>query len=444
MRGDGCDVARSRRCCLTIRCVGDTVGYCEITVAQKAAHYNTRPIVNPAELVITDDARVAEIAAEIAAAGRLYFDLEFVSEARLVPDLALLQVAWGEAEAGCAALIDCVACDPSPVLAQISAPEVETVAHAAKQDLGLLATRYQVSATQLWDTQIAAAFVGLGDQIGYGKLVKEVVGVELDKGQQFTAWLTRPLTPDQLEYALNDVLYLPRIWDTLRGRLEERARLEWVREESLLLAAGAVGTLADDEAFTGIKGWRGLDPRGAGSLRALAAWRQRTARDKNKPLSWVLPDKAMLDLCRARAKSEGDLRRVRGIGDGTVRRYGDEILERIREGARTPIPRDPRGAPAALSPHGVVWAAVVSAMVQSRCAEAEVAPRFAGTRADVEELVAWFEAGGGDESAIGLLQGWRRELVGADALAWLRGERVITAQPGAVAPIAIGELPPRT
>ncbi|HUH03030.1 MAG TPA: HRDC domain-containing protein [Kofleriaceae bacterium] len=398
--------------------------------------------MNPADLVVTEDARVAEISARIADAGRLYFDLEFVSEARLVPELALLQVAWGAADAGCAALIDCVACDPSPVFALISAPEIQIVAHAAKQDLGLLATRYQVRATQLWDTQIAAAFVGLGDQIGYGKLVKEIAGLELDKGQQFTAWLTRPLTPDQLEYALNDVRYLPQIWDTLRGRLEERGRLEWVREESLLLAEGSVGTLADQEVYTSIKGWRGLDPRAAGSLRALAAWRQQTARDKNKPLSWVLPDKAMLDLCRARARSESDLRRVRGIGDGTVRRYGAEILERIQEGARRPIPRDPHGGPAALSPHGVVWAAVVSAMVQSRCAEAEVAPRFAGTRADVEALVAWFEAGTADESEISLLQGWRREMVGADALAWLRGDRVISAQPGAPAPIGIAARTP--
>jgi ribonuclease D len=386
---------------------------------------------------VTDAARVDAIAAEIGEAGMFAFDLEFVSEARYIPELSLMQVAWGSTAEPTVELIDCVAVDPGPVLAMLESPDVDAIAHAAKQDLGLLAARFDVEARAFWDTQIAAAFLGIGEQIGYAKLVKALLDLDLDKGAQFTAWLERPLSERQLTYAANDVLHLPAVWAELRGRLEDIGRLGWVREESRELVRGAGRIPPAELAYRDVKGWKALRGRALGSLRALAAWRQGIALDRNKPLSWVLGDRPMIELCRNPPRNARGLKRVRGVGEGTVRRYGDAILEAIAEGARRPVDRA-RNDRVQLSSRGQVWAGMVASLVQSRCAEAGIAARFVGTRADAEALVAWFESEDRDEHPepdISLLKSWRRELAGDAVLAWLRGEASIAVATEGPAPL---------
>lgn len=382
------------------------------------------------ELVI-DSSEVRALADDLAATGAFAFDVEFVSEGRCIPELALLQLAWGDPDAPRTALIDCLAADPTPAIELIADPAVTCVAHAARQDLGLLRFRFGVQARAFHDTQIAAAFLGLGEQVGYGRLVDAVLGIELDKGAQFTAWLKRPLTPRQLHYARADVLHLPALWRELSARLQQSGRLAWVIEESERLAALAAPLPEPDEAWRDIGGARALDPASRGALRALAAWRQRVAVADNRPLSWILPDKAMLELARRRG---GDPARVRGVPEATVRRHAEAISQALREGAAAPIADDGE-RPAVLSARGQAWAGVVTALVQSLGAEAGVAPRFIGSRADVETFVAWFEAGADERSLPPLMVGWRGRVAGAAALAWLRGEATLAvhaAGPGAV------------
>jgi len=379
--------------------------------------------------LIGDAARVRAIAGEVAAAGAFAFDVEFVSEGRCIPELALLQLAWGDPEAPETALIDCLAVDPAPLVELVSDPAVETIAHAARQDLGLLRFRFGARAAGFLDTQIAAAFVGLGEQIGYGRLVEGVLGVPIDKGSQFTAWLSRPLTPRQLAYARADVLHLPALWRELRRRLVDAGRLEWVAEESQRLVSQAEPLPDEDEAWREVGGARALDPAGRGALRALAAWRQRTAIADNRPLGWIMPDKAMLELARRRG---GDPARVKGVPEPVARRHGAAIAAALRDGAARPIEEvDER--PPALSARGQTWVGVINALVQSIGVESGIAGRFLGTRAEVEALVAWVEGGGDPDAAPSLLRGWRRQLVGGAALAWLRGEAAIAVGDGAAA-----------
>lgn len=389
---------------------------------------------------VTDAGRVEAIAREISEAGAFAFDLEFVSEGRYIPELSLLQVAWGNIDEPTVELIDCVAVDPRPVLEQLESADVDAIAHAAKQDLGLLAARFDVEAKSFWDTQIAAAFLGIGEQIGYAKLVKALMDIELDKGAQFTAWLERPLSASQLTYAANDVLHLPAVWSKLRKRLEEVGRLSWVAEESSALVRGAVRIPPSDEAYRDVKGWKALRGRSLGSLKALAAWRQQIALDRNKPLSWVLADRPMVELCRNPPRDGRQLKRVRGVGEGTVRRYGDDIIDAIARGAKKPV-EGQRNDRTQLSSRGQVWAGLVASLVQSRCAEAGIAARFVGTRADAEALVAWFESPDRDQSEpdIALLQTWRRELAGDAVLAWLRGEASIAVSVDGPAPLRFVE-----
>jgi ribonuclease D len=379
--------------------------------------------------LVTDAARVAAIARAAAAAGELYFDLEFVSEGRYIPELALVQVGWREGDVVEIDAIDCLAVDPGPIFELLASDRVVCVAHAARQDLGLLAARFDLRARAFHDTQIAAAFVGIGDQVGYGRLVEHLLGHRLDKGAQFTDWLARPLSDRQLAYALDDVRYLPQVWARLKKQLEAADRTAWVQEESERLAADSAAISTPQEAWRGVKGAGRLERRGLGALQALAAWREREARSSNKPPSWILPDKALVDVCRTGARSERDLKSVRGIGEGTVRRYGRAILEQIAAGQAAGA-TDAPGERAELDGDSQLLAQIVSAFIQARCAAEKLAARFVGTRADAEELVLWFRAGASDAEAPPLVRGWRRDLVGDDCLRWLRGEAgLVTGEP---------------
>jgi ribonuclease D len=380
-------------------------------------------------VLITEPDRVVEIAGAITAHGRMAFDIEFVSEGRMIPELSLIQVAWGDDEDPEVALLDYLALGRAglePLFALLGRDDIETVAHAARQDLGLLSLRYDVVVNALWDTQIAAAFAGMSDQIGYAKLVHQLLGIKLDKSQQFTAWLDRPLHDRQLRYAAEDVRYLPRVWAMLRDQLGQRGRLAWVGEESARLTRSVGPLPPPEQAFREVKGWRALRAPAQASLQALAAWRIKQAVADNRPLSWILPDRAMIDLCREGATSARDLRAVRGVGEGIARRHGPAILAAIAAGAAHAPPDIDESPGLELSARAQIWASVITSLIQARCLSAAIPARFLSVRDDVDALASWFDRGDfATEPDIQLLQGWRRELVGDAALAWLRGDAII-------------------
>ena len=373
---------------------------------------------------VTDLAQVEDIADAIADAGSFCLDLEFMTEGRYVPELSLVQVSWGDIDDPTVAAIDPLAVDVEAIVELVEDPDIETIVHSAQADLALLGGKYDAHAEHLVDTQIAAAFLGMGDQIGYGPLVQRVTGIELDKGQQFTEWSQRPLSAEQLSYALDDVRYLPRIWRDLRADLEGRDRLGWVDDECGRMAAVWAQRLAPEEMYTRIRGWNGLKPQSLGALRAVAAWRERESLRHNRPPSWLMNDRTMLELCRRPPRNERGIGEVRGMGNGTAQRYGRELIELMREGAEDPPPAPPK-APR-LPKVGQAWPAIISGIVQTRCREVEVAPRFVATRSDTDEVIAWWLLGDHDaEPEIPLLTGWRRELAGQDVLDWLAGRTTI-------------------
>ena len=357
-------------------------------------------------------------------------DTEFVSEGRYIPELSLVQLAWGEPEAPQAAVIDFleVGLDGlAPILQLLERTDVDTVAHSARQDIGLLVARFGVAPKSFVDTQIAAMFAGIGEQIGYGSLVSSLLGLSLDKSAQFTDWLARPVSRKKLRYAFSDVVHLPRVWAHLHRRLRERGRLSWTREESQLMADEVKGPAAPEDAFREVKGWRGLRPAQLVLLRTLAGWRQREALDNNLPLSWILPDRAMIELCRARNPSSRTLRSIRGIGDGTVRRYGAAILGQLANASGEP-PSVERSRKPSLTPRGTLWAAILQTVVQSRCLQEEIPSHLVARKLDAEAVADWHDRGAqGPEPEVALLTGWRRELAGQLALSWLRGQVQITA-----------------
>ena len=230
---------------------------------------------------VTDAVEVAAIAAEIERHGWFALDLEFMTEGRYVAELSLVQVGWGDDyDTPHVAAIDPLNVDARPVIDLVARDEVEVIIHSAQADLALIGAAFGVRATRVFDTQIAAAFLGMGEQIGYGAMVERLAGVHLDKGAQYTEWSRRPLSADQLRYALDDVRYLPAIWQRLAQDLEGRGRAGWVQEECDVLADTWAERTPPDEMYRRVRGWNTLKrlllaPRRDGASRRRCA---RTAR----------------------------------------------------------------------------------------------------------------------------------------------------------------------
>ena len=371
------------------------------------------------DTIIASDEQVVEVVRRAREAEFVAVDLEFVSESRYVPELALIQLGFPSGADVEVAGVDPLAASIDPILELLSDPDICFVAHAAKQDLSLLAYRYGLEAKGLMDTQIAAAFAGMGEQIGYGKLVAKTLGVTLDKGAQWTDWLERPLSDKQVRYALDDVRYLCPAWQSLKKQLGQQGRLGWVKEESDNLCLSVAKRREPEDVYKTIGGGNSLKGPQLGAFRELAAWREREALAKNKPPSWILTDSAMVDVARRKVKKERDLKRVRGIGEGTVSKYGGAIMVALQKGAETPISEKNR-PPAQLTAEGQARAFVVLGLVHARAIELGLPPRFLGSRGGVEHLVR-FSEGNAERADVGLLNGWRAELVGDDAVALLEG-----------------------
>ncbi len=375
-------------------------------------------------ILLTDSSEIAEVGARIAASGRFAMDLEFMSADRYIPDLALVQLAWEEEGALEMVLIDGVDTELGPIYAQVESETVLTVAHGAKQDLSLLAMRYQVKAGAFVDTQIAAAFAGIAEQIGYGNLVDKLLGKRLDKGPQFTNWLRRPLSEKQLRYALDDVRYLFPVWDAMKLTLDKENRRGWALEESAIMAESAAHRRPALEAYKKIGSSGSLKGSALGALRALAAWRDTVAVEGNIPPSWILPDTAAIEVCRKNVRSEKDLKRVRGVGQSTVEKYGTSIVAAIAEGRHKPVASD--SIPRPLSPPFQAQAAIIVAIVAGKAAQIGMSARAICAKADAEALVR-HHLGHKEAGECRLLQGWRAELIGSEALSWLQGNGAVVA-----------------
>lgn len=370
------------------------------------------------------------IAEQIRVAGSFAIDLEFISQGRYIPELALVQLAWSEPndphpEQPRVALVDPLAVDPRPVLALVAEPAIETIAHAATQDLALLAYRFDLRAAGFWDTQIAAAFTGLGTGLGYGRLIEATCGIRLDKGPQWTDWLRRPLSAEQLRYAVDDVRFLPSVWRSLRRELEQLGRIAWVCDECSAAAVEAARRDPPALAYRRVGGWNGLDGPALGALCAAAAWRESQALARNRPPQKILADRVLLSLAERRPDSVAGLRKLTGNRELDEAALA-ELATGITAGAGNP-PAPERGRKAGLSARAQALAQVFLAIVQLRAVEQNLPLRYLGTRADAEELAAWCEAGRPETVVPVLLAGWRRQAVGETLLSWLGGELALCA-----------------
>jgi ribonuclease D len=374
-----------------------------------------------------DIAAAATIAGE---RGRLGIDTEFMSEGRYRALLCLVQIAVDDPEAPGGSriiLIDTLAdADVTPLAELLADPAIEVVLHAGRQDVAILRRVWSTELTNIFDTQLAAGFAGASAQAGYGNLIGSVLGRRVGKTASYTRWDTRPLTPEQLSYAAEDVAHLFELADELQLRLRETARLEWAREECRRLES-ATDERDPDTVWERLPRVGQLDPRARAVAREIAAWRERTASQEDRPVGSVLADPALVELAKRQPSNLRGLEQIRGIHPSGVRRRGDAILQAIAKGREAaPIPRDePRGRS---EPSDAPLIALAEALLRARSLEAGLAYELIASRSELDQIVAAARRSE-PEPDVRTLAGWRRELVGADLRDLLAGRSTIAVGP---------------
>jgi len=342
-------------------------------------------------------------------------DTEFMRETTYWPKLCLIQVAT-ETEA---AVIDPLAegLDLAPLLALLADPAITKVFHAARQDLEIF-HNLGVRTTPVFDSQVAAMAAGFGEQIAYDALVRQMLKIEVDKSSRFTDWARRPLSEAQIVYAAGDVTHLAALYPKLRARLERDGRLGWVAEEMAQLADPALYDTDPEKA------WRRLKPRRFTAkylavFKAVAAWRERTAQTRDQPRGRILKDEAIDEIATQLPTDADGLNRLRSVPKGfATSRFGPDMLAAIRAALEDPeayAPQIDKPAHSGAPPPGAV-VELLKVLLKARAEDAGVAAKLIATVPDLEKIAS------SDTAAVPALQGWRRELFGADALKLKRGE----------------------
>jgi ribonuclease D len=384
-----------------------------LTGATKGSAREVLPVLRDAEAlkVVVDEAR---------GGGKFGLDTEFLREKTYRARLCLVQVATTK---GIYLLDPLDGLELDPLAALVADPEIEVVVHAGRQDFELFYELYGAVPKNVFDVQVAAAFAGYGASLPYGRLVEMLTRTVLTKGESYTDWCRRPLTPAQLSYAADDVRYLLKMEERLRTKLESLGRLDWLLDEMAFFESADAYATDPAEAWRKVSGRGSLSGRQMAALRELAAWREESAYKRDLPRGWVVKDQTLVEIARRLPANVEGLKAIRGINGREVERSATQILAAIESSkdaapvASTPSP--PRSAQA----RARMLSGLADAVVRARCESAEMATELVSTRGELEALLADIFAGTVDPSRHRLLRGWRKELAG-DAVVALGEGRV--------------------
>ena len=380
--------------------------------------------------LVTKTADLEAFCARVAGESFLAIDTEFMRDRTYWPKLCLWQIAGAEE----AVAIDPLApgIDLRPALGLMADPRTVKVFHAARQDLEIFWRLMDGRLpTPIFDTQIAAMVCGFGEDVAYETLVTKVAKGQLDKSSRFTDWSKRPLSEAQLRYALADVTYLRVIYERLLERIAKAGRLDWVEAEQAALADPGLFEQDPEEAWKRLK-LRSRDPRFIATVQRLAAWRERSARTRDLPRSRVLRDDLLLELAAHRPTSVEALREHERVN--LDRESSRQVVAIIQEAMALPPAELPRPEPVPETPRGVGPLVDLLRVLLKICAEdAGVAQRLVATSADLEAIAQ------DDDAAVPALQGWRRELFGAKALALKHGRVALGVKGRKAAVIPLGD-----
>jgi ribonuclease D len=361
-------------------------------------------------LDITTDAQLRDYCPRLAEAPSIGFDTEFVSEHTYRPRLCLVQVV----AAGQAAMIDAMAIeDMTPFWEAIARPGHETIVHAGRGEVEFCLRAVGRPPAGLVDVQIAAGLAGIEYPAGYGSLISKLLGASPAKHETRTDWRRRPLSRRQIEYAIEDVLYLPPLRDKLVERLESLGRLHWLGEEMLSWQDEVYRTLFH-ERWRRVSGNSGLDARAMAILRELWRWREQEAERRDTPVRRVLRDDLIVELARRKTADIKRIGAVRGLERGDLRRRLPEMAAAIGRALALSDEQCPERHRRDMGPALSVLGQFLFSALGSICREAHLAPGLVGTPGDIRHWIAYRESDdkSADRPPPALARGWRAEVVG--------------------------------
>ncbi len=380
----------------------------------------------------TDSEGVALCAALARQNGRLCIDTEFMSEGHYRALLCLTQVAVedpNEPSGLVTVMIDGL--DPNvdvrPLAVLLADPAIEIVLHAGRQDAAILKRSWATELTNVFDTQIAAGFVGEPAQAGYANLIASVLRLRVGKTASYTRWDARPLTSEQLAYAAEDVAHLFQLADELKARLVAAGRLDWALEECRRLEA-ATDERDPDSAWERIPRAGQLDPQSRAVARRVAAWREQTAAAEDRPVGQVLQDQPLLEIAKRAPRNLDALHQFRGLHPPFIKRRGEALLAAVRAGLQDPpIPREPRRSHSDASDSPLI--SLAEALLRARAMETGLAYELLASRSELEQIIAAARQAA-PEPEVRMVTGWRRELVGSDLESLLAGQTAVAVGAG--------------
>jgi ribonuclease D len=322
--------------------------------------------------------------------------------------------------------------DWTPVRALMANKDVLKVFHACRQDIEIFWHLYKELPTPIYDTQVAAMVCGFGDQVAYNALVRELSGHELEKNAQFTDWSRRPLSPKQIRYALDDVVYLRDVYEKLHARLTTQGREQWVVEEMGILNNPRTYQNPPQEAWKRVK-VRSDKPDVLALLRALAAWREDQAVSRDVPRSRILKDETLADIAMYKPRDEDSLLQVRSLqGDlakGKVGKMILEIVNAVLDGPKDDWPRVARKEQFPKQAQGTLE--MLKMLLRINCAEEDVAAKLVADADDLESMAT--EA----NPDVPAMHGWRYEVFGKDALDLKAGKIALRLEKGRVKKVGV-------
>jgi ribonuclease D len=367
-------------------------------------------------ITTTDD--LAAFCKPLAATEFIAVDTEFMRERTYWPKLCLAQVAGPDDAAAIDALAEGI--DLAPLDELMANAKVLKVFHAARQDLEIFYLRMNKVPQPLFDTQIAAMVCGHGEAASYESLATKLAKAKIDKSSRFTDWSRRPLSERQISYALSDVTHLRVVYEKLRRQLEKSGRLSWITEEVAVLNDPATYRADPEQAWRRLKP-RGASPRLLGTLKEVAAWRERTAQRIDIPRQRLLRDEQLLEIASHAPKTTEDLAMTRGLGRGFAEGWqGREIMEAIERARTVPdaeLPTRDKPPEQLRAPSAVVD--LLRTLLRLKAEQAGVAGRLVASADELDRLAA-------GRRDIAALKGWRREVFGGDAVDLIEGRLALS------------------
>ncbi len=384
---------------------------------------------------ITTTAELAAFCAQIKGEPFLAVDTEFMRETTYWPKLCLIQAATPTAHA----VIDPLAAsiDLTPFLEILRDPATLIVFHAARQDVEIFNNLGAMPA-RLFDTQVAGMAAGFGEQIAYDALVRQMLRIEVDKSSRFTDWSRRPLSEAQLVYALGDVTHLAALFPMLRERLEQAGRMAWVEAEMAALIDPSNYDVSPENAWKRLKP-RKHAPRYMAVFKAVAAWRERTAQQRDQPRGRILKDDAIDEIATQTPTDAAGLDALRGVPRGfSGSKFGPELIATVRDALASPEASAPPAPKTSAPPPPQSAGAVVEllkVLLKARSEEAGVASKLIATVSDLEKIAI------DDRADTPALTGWRLDAFGADALKLKRGELALVLDGSRVRVVEVRRAP---